>query len=172
MTKNLKYAIRYVQNKSSNFIFEKDCPMESKYNAKGHDITNRGRKVNSVIVNRPDIVEAALAQLNKEQKQELVLRNIRPKDRTTENGLKSDSFVRFNLSEKEMENYPDHSMNELYIVKRVLYAFETSNSKEQVIIHNMQNEAMGYVDADCLNLSEELELLSEKSKPTKKSRKK
>jgi hypothetical protein len=146
--------------------------MESRYNAKGHDITNRGRKVNSVIVNRPDIVEAALAQLNKEQKQELVLRNIKPKDRTTQNGLKYGSFVRFNLRKEDMDRYPDHSLNELYVVKRVLYAFESSDSKEQVIVHNMQNEAMGYVEADCLYLSEELELLSEKPKPIKKTSKK
>lgn len=136
--------------------------METKLNAKGHDITNRGRKVNSVIVNRPDIVKAALVQLDKEQKKELILRNIKPKDRITKNKLKYGSFVKFNLSaEKMAEHYPDHSLNELYCVRRVLYSFETSSSKEVVVVHNMQNEAMGYVEADCLQLSEDLELLNQ-----------
>lgn len=138
----------------------KDLLMERKYNAKGHDVTNRGRKVNSVIVNRPDIVQAALAQLNREAKEELVLRNIKPKDRTTENGLKPGIFARFNLTAKEMKaRYPDHSLNEIYVIRRVLYAFETSNGKEAVVVHNMQGEAMGYVEADCLDISEELEMI-------------
>lgn len=133
--------------------------MEQKINAKVHATTNRGRKLNSVIVNRPDIVQAALAQLNKEAKQELVLRNIKPKDRTTENGLKYGTFVKFKLSKKDIEErYPDHSLNELYVVRRVLYSFETSNSKEAVILNNMQDEALGYVDADCLEMSSELGL--------------
>jgi hypothetical protein len=135
----------------------KDFIMEQKAKAK----PSRGRKINSVIVNRPDIVKEALAQLNKEAKQELVLRNIKPKDRTTENGLKPGSFVRFTLSKKQMEKrYPDHSLNEIYRVARVLYAFETSNSKEAVHVYNMSNEAMGYVEADCLKPSEELEMLA------------
>jgi hypothetical protein len=147
--------------------------MERKYNAKGHDITNRGRRKNSVIVNRPDVVQAALAQLNREAKEELVLRNIKPQDRTTENGLKPGTFVRFNLNRKEIEDrYPDHSLNEIYSVRKVLYAFETSNSKEAVLVSNMEGEAMGYVEADCLDISDGLEIIPDQKDEIKKPKRK
>lgn len=127
--------------------------MEKKFNAKGHDITNRGRKVNSVMVNRPDIVQEALAQLNREAKEELVLLNIPMKDRVTENGIGVGTNVRFNLDAVQMDRlYPDHSVNETYTARTVMYPFQTSSRQYEVLLVNSKNEAMGYVLADCLNV--------------------
>lgn len=115
-----------------------------------------GRQAGSIVVNRDALVQAALAALNDDAKRELVLRNIKAQDRVTENGLKYESFVRFNPTKEQMEErYPDHSLDETYRVRTILYPFQTSSYKYEVLLSNLKGEAMGYVCAECLSIYEE-----------------
>lgn len=83
------------------------------------------------------------------------VQKIKQEDRVTDNGLKYNSFVRFNLSADEMKaKYPDHSLDEVYRIGYIGFGYEMSSGKCEVVLVNSQNERMGYVPANVVSAVE------------------